>query len=126
MNKLFVLLLMIFMHIIDDYKLQAGVLANLKQKRYWQESAPEPLYQYDYIAALIMHGLSWSFMIMLPVAAYRGFNVGVIFLTVFFVNAAVHAITDDLKANRGVLNLCQDQFIHMIQILGTAIVFLWK
>ena len=34
MNKMFCLLLMIFLHIIDDYKLQ-GILASMKQKNWW-------------------------------------------------------------------------------------------
>lgn len=39
MNNWFIFLLMIFLHIIDDYKLQ-GWLASAKQKKYWKENAP--------------------------------------------------------------------------------------
>ena len=60
-----ILLTMIFLHIVDDYYLQ-GILAQMKQKKFWKEQAPDEKYKYDYIWALIMHGFSWAFMIMLP------------------------------------------------------------
>lgn len=123
LSKTFTILFMIFMHILDDYKIQAGVLASLKQRCYWKKEAPQPLYRYDYIAALIMHGFSWSFMIMLPIAIFNQFNVGWSFMVVFLINAFIHSTIDDLKANRGILNLCQDQFLHIVQIIGTALIF---
>ena len=78
MSNLFVVLLMIFCHIVDDYYLQ-GWLASAKQKKYWKENAPEKLYRYDYIWALIMHSFSWSFMIMLPIAFIKQFDLGILF-----------------------------------------------
>ena len=45
-NKIFILLLMIFLHIVDDYYLQ-GWLASAKQKSYWEQNAPDKLYKYD-------------------------------------------------------------------------------
>ena len=44
MDEMFALLLMIFCHIVDDYYLQ-GWLALAKQKKYWQENAPDKLYK---------------------------------------------------------------------------------
>lgn len=123
MSFIFALLLMIFMHIVDDYYLQ-GWLASAKQKKYWEENAPEKLYRYDYIWALIMHSFSWSFMIMLPVAFSKGFDVGGSFWIVFVTNLTVHAVIDDLKANKKVINLWTDQIIHLCQIVLTAVVFL--
>lgn len=67
MSKAFIVLWMIFFHIVDDYYLQ-GWLASAKQKKWWEENAPQPLYKYDYIWALLMHSFSWAFMIMLPIA----------------------------------------------------------
>ena len=123
MNKIFTLLLMIFCHIVDDYYLQ-GWLASAKQKKYWQENAPEKLYKHDYIWALIMHSFSWAFMIMLPIAYSLSFNINVAFLIAFIVNVIIHAITDDLKANKRKINLWEDQIIHLIQIVITAVFFL--
>lgn len=40
------------------------------------------------------------------------------------INVCVHALVDDLKANRKKINLWHDQIIHMWQIAVTAIVML--
>ena len=123
MNKVFVVLLMIFCHIVDDYYLQ-GWLASAKQKKYWKENAPEKLYKFDYVWALIMHSFSWSFMVMLPIAFVNNFEISIWFLIAFFVNLAIHAFTDNLKANKLKINLWIDQIIHLCQIIITAFIFL--
>ena len=124
MSKLFVIALMIFCHIIDDYRLQ-GILASMKQRSWWEEKYPDKLYKYDYIMALAMHSISWSFMIMLPVAAYLGFRPTNIFFVMLAANSVIHAIVDDLKANKNKINLIIDQSVHMIQIVITAVVLLY-
>lgn len=121
MNWIFILLLMIFCHIVDDYYLQ-GWLASAKQKQYWEDNAPDPLYKYDYIWALIMHSFSWSFMIMLPLVFVTNFNIGIVFCIVFVCNMIIHAVTDDLKANKREINLWIDQIIHLCQIIGTFLI----
>lgn len=118
--NLFILLTMVFCHIVDDYYLQ-GWLASAKQRKWWKDNAPDKLYRYDYIAALIMHSLSWSFMIMLPIAILQSFNVTLWFFIAFVINAAVHAVTDHTKANLLKINLITDQSVHMAQILLTFI-----
>lgn len=123
MQYLFLILWMIFFHIVDDYYLQ-GWLASAKQKKYWQENAPEKMYKYDYIWALLMHSFSWSFMIMLPIAFVNSFDLSVLFLITFVANMVVHAIVDDLKANKRKINLWVDQIIHLCQISITACIFL--
>lgn len=123
MDKMFTLLLMIFCHIVDDYYLQ-GWLASAKQKKYWEENAPEKLYKYDYVWALIMHSFSWAFMIMLPIAYNLSFNINIAFLIAFIVNVIIHAMTDDLKANKRKINLWQDQIIHLVQIGITGYIVL--
>jgi hypothetical protein len=112
---------MIFCHIADDYYLQ-GWLASAKQKKYWQENAPQRLYKYDYIWALLMHSFSWSFMIMLPIAFVDNFSLNTLFLIVFVANMIVHAFVDDLKANKRKINLWTDQIIHICQIVVTALI----
>lgn len=123
MNNLFLVLSMIFCHIVDDYYLQ-GWLASAKQKKYWQNNAPDKMYRYDYIWALLMHSFSWSFMVMLPIAFSLSFDVNVLFGVVFALNVAIHAFTDDLKANKKKINLWVDQIIHLTQIVITAIIFI--
>ena len=119
MNNVFIILCMIFCHVIADYNLQ-GWLASAKQKSYWEKNAPDEMYKHDYICALIMHSFSWTFMIMLPLIYAVGFKVDSFFLFLFVSNVLLHAITDDFKANKKVLNLWQDQSIHMYQIVITA------
>ena len=119
MNNIFIVLCMIFCHVIADYNLQ-GWLASAKQKSYWEKNAPDQMYKHDYICALIMHSFSWTFMIMLPLMYVVGFKVDAFLLFLFVSNVLLHAITDDFKANKKVLNLWQDQSIHMYQIVITA------
>lgn len=118
MNVVFILLWMIFFHIVDDYYLQ-GWLASAKQKSYWQENAPGEMYKNDYIWALIMHSFSWAFMIMLPMAYYLQFNITYWFVIMFVFNVAAHAFTDNAKANWKLINLWQDQIVHIVQIIFT-------
>lgn len=123
MNTIFIVLLMIFCHIVDDYYLQ-GWLASAKQKQYWQENAPQDLYKRDYIWALIMHSFSWAFMIMLPIAYVNSFAVDSSFLIMFAMNVTIHAMIDNLKANEKKINLWEDQLAHLVQIGLTALVLL--
>ena len=130
MSPIFILLLMIFCHIVDDYYLQ-GILASMKQKKWWHEHAPDPIYRYDYIVALIMHSMSWAFMIQLPIAIANSFNVGIKFAVAFIINAIIHGFVDNTKANRihtkhytFAINLIIDQTIHLIQIAVTFAIFI--
>lgn len=125
MKLILILLSMLFCHIVDDYYLQ-GWLASAKQKSWWKENAPDKLYKNDYIMALFMHSFSWSFMIMVPIIVYilsSGAELKEWLVIPYFANMAIHAIVDDLKANKRVINLVQDQIVHLIQILVTWIAF---
>lgn len=121
--ELFVILAMLFCHVLDDYRLQ-GILANMKQKKWWEENAPEKKYKHDYIVALIMHSISWSFMIMLPIAIYYRFRLNELFVYGFIMNVIVHAVIDDWKANKKWINLVADQMAHLGQIALTALILL--
>ena len=123
MNNFFVILLMIFCHIVDDYYLQ-GILASMKQKKWWKENAPEKMYKYDYIWALIIHAFSWAFMIMLPITFVMNFQIDILFGIIFGINVIIHAIVDNEKANKFRINLWVDQLIHLAQIAGTAFILL--
>jgi hypothetical protein len=124
MNEIILVLVsMIFCHIIDDYVLQAPCLCNLKQKSWWEKNAPDQKYRHDYLVGLLMHSLSWAFMVMLPIIlTLRGeLNWMWIMLPV---NTAIHFIVDDTKANKKKINLTQDQLIHLAQIVITWILFI--
>jgi hypothetical protein len=115
---------MIFLHIIDDYKLQ-GILASMKQKKWWQEQKEyKDLYKNDYLMALVEHSFSWTFMIMLPIAFTMNFQIDAMFLILFAINVFVHAQVDNEKANKFTINLCIDQLIHLCQICLTAFILL--
>lgn len=127
MSKWFVLLLMIFFHIVDDYYLQAiGPLASMKQKKWWEENYPQKIYKYDYLVALLMHSLSWAFMVMLPISIYRSLDIDGTFVILFIVNTAIHAFTDNAKANWLLINLSVDQSVHIFQILDTFLILMYE
>ena len=119
-----IILCMIFCHIVDDYYLQ-GLLANLKQKSWWEKQAPDKMYKHDYLMALLMHSMSWAFMIMLPLLVYFRFDPPKLFLILWLANTAIHFVVDDLKANKRKINLIQDQTVHMVQIFTTAALLLF-
>lgn len=117
---------MLFLHIVDDYYLQ-GILAQMKQKIWWEKNAPDALYKNDYIIALIEHAFSWSFMIMLPIMISMIINNDyskiVRYIILLVINWLIHTIVDDLKANKFKINLIQDQLTHILQIIITFILF---
>lgn len=122
--KIALLIFMIFAHIIDDYYLQ-GWLASAKTKNWWEKNAPNKLYSKDYIMALFCHSLSWSIMVFLPILIYSLYNQIDLdwFYLVLPINLIIHAIIDDLKANKFKINLIIDQSIHFIQIAITWVIF---
>ena len=125
--KLFLFFAMLFCHIVDDFYLQ-GILAKLKQKEWWQNNAPDELYKNDYKVALIVHAISWSFMIMLPLVIYmwftRGENTTFWYIGLpldMIYNSIWHAYIDNEKANKHEINLIIDQTAHLIQIIITYV-----
>ena len=122
-----VLLLMFLFDIIDDFVLQPICLSKLKQKRYWIEECKKynlniSKYDTDYITALLIHGLSWSIMIHVPLMFLGGIRDDFFLLLSVLFNAVIHAIIDNLKANKLKINLDVDQCLHGFQIVITWIV----
>lgn len=118
--EIFILISMLFCHIIDDYCLQ-GILSSMKQKSWWENNYPNEKYKNDYLMALYMHSASWSFMVLLPISIYALINsfsnsFWICWFTVWIINLSIHMIVDDFKANKLKINLVTDQIIHMIQI----------
>ena len=122
--KIALLIFMIFAHITDDYYLQ-GWLASAKTKNWWKKNSPNKLYSKDYIMALFCHSLSWSIMVFLPILIYSLYNQIDLnwFYLVLPINLIIHAVIDDLKANKFKINLIIDQSIHFIQIFITWLIF---
>lgn len=122
--KIALLIFMIFAHITDEYYLQ-GWLASAKTKNWWEKNAPNKLYSKDYIMALFCHSLSWSIMVFLPILIYSLYNQIDLnwFYLVLPINLIIHAVIDDLKANKFKVNLIIDQCIHFMQIFITWLIF---
>ena len=123
-----VLLLMFLFDIIDDFVLQPICLSKLKQKRYWIEECKKYnlnilKYDTDYITALLIHGLSWSIMIHVPLMFLGGIRDDFFLLLSVLLNTVIHAIIDNLKANKLKINLDVDQCLHGFQIVITWIIF---
>lgn len=117
-----ILLSMIFLHIVDDFYLQ-GILAQMKQKSWWDKAGSD-LYRHDYIVALLTHAFSWSYMIHLPLlVTYRSDMPIKLFLFEFVVNWLKHAYIDNLKANKRKINLVTDQSLHILQIFETWLLY---
>lgn len=119
MNTSYILLFMIFMHIIDDFKLQ-GIMASMKQKSWWEkQEGYNYKYRFDYIPALLCHAFSWSMMIHLPILVYYNFDMGdqwEFFIFMIISQFLVHAFIDNSKSNWKLTNLVVDQIFHFFQI----------
>lgn len=122
--KVLILLFMIFCHIVDDFYLQ-GWLASAKLKSWWEQNASDKMYKNDYLMALFMHSFSWSFMMMLPLTVYTVIVGGTWYPVFFIINIIIHFATDNAKANLKMINLIEDQSIHMIQIFVTWVLWFW-
>jgi len=127
--NLLIFVFMLFAHIIDDYYLQ-GILANMKQKSWWEKNAPDKLYKNDWIMALVEHAVSWSISISIPMIVYAFYlklnmdKFSLFLLVEIIMNTSIHSIVDNDKANLHKINLIQDQLIHIIQLIITYLVFL--
>ena len=128
MRAVEMLLAMLFMHIVDDYYLQ-GILAKMKQRSWWEEQVPDldkTRYRHDYLVALVEHAFSWSCCVLALPALVWGVPWWLL-LQLVAVNTVMHAVVDDGKANARVLNLAEDQLIHVFQVLASWLaIVLWR
>lgn len=129
MTFLLALLASLVVHVIDDFGLQHFTHLNeLKQKTWWIEQCyvakkynniETSIYKYDYIVCLILHAFKWSCLTILPGLLIIGFPSTIVLALLIFFNTTIHALIDDLKANRFAINLIQDQVAHILQIIVT-------
>ena len=113
---------MILMHIIDDFVLQPISLSKLKQKKWWKNECAKSnidyqKYHFDYFAALLIHGMSWSIMVHLPLIFFYTLLSTSLMSFSIITMALCHAFVDHMKANVMYINLCIDQLIHILQII---------
>jgi hypothetical protein len=125
------LMMMVALHVFADFHLQ-GILANMKQQRWWEKQECEFVKEMidrgadrvdwvscekDYIPALLLHAFEWSFIVCIPLMYFVGFTWQGACLVLL--NAAMHAYVDDLKCNQLQVSLVTDQLCHLVQILCT-------
>lgn len=118
-NTIFIVIITsFFLHIVDDFYLQE-ILMSIKQKEWWEEHYNDKLYQHDYIVALLIHSMSWSFMVHLPTLIYLYLNNQNLNFFCFSLiwQSLCHALVDHVKANRHTINLITDQILHVGQII---------
>ena len=130
MRSIFILAIMFFLHVFADYHLQ-GILATLKQRDKWPQTLPENtfIWKNDYKAALAAHAFEWSFVVTLPCLAsifhvcsdfsWPNIRIGTVYIAWLVLNAILHYIIDDLKANDKSINLITDQLAHVVQVFIT-------
>lgn len=130
--KFLLLLLMFFSHLIADYNLQ-GILADLKQRLWWDLKYSKVFvqehYPVDYITALIEHSFMWSVCIMIPllVSAFLSpynSHLFVYLSSAILTNTGIHALIDNEKANNLSISLTTDQLLHALQIFATWLLFI--
>ena len=122
-NEWIILIIMFVLHIFADFHLQ-GILANLKQKEWWEEELEKHThhflfveYEHDWIPSLLAHSFEWSFFIMLPFLFMEAPLW--VYIILLILNTGVHFAIDHMKCNLYIINLCLDQLCHIAQILVT-------
>ena len=113
-----VFLAMVFCHLVADYNMQ-GILAQFKQKAWWERNYPDELYKNDWLISLLEHSFMWSFMTHLPLIWYFWGNQDAFYAleVTIIIQAGMHAFIDHAKANAKAINLCDDQLFHLLQIV---------
>ena len=123
-------LLVLLLHFYSDFNLQIGAkLDSMKQKIWWRrqfkklkmDDVDAKHYGYDFKCALLIHAFVWSILTFAPLIYFTKSVAGI--LAMVAANTLIHAKIDDVKANEYLLNLIEDQAMHIVQIAGTL--FLW-
>lgn len=125
MNKaLFLLISMLWCHIIGDWILQPDIMKNGKCKSWWEENYPDKLYQDDYMMVLFIHSFLWSITTHIPfILLYllNDMDLGGALIGAILLQTLIHHIIDDVKANEFGISLKTDQQLHMLQVVGSFI-----
>lgn len=121
-----ILILMFLCHVLDDFVLQPICLAKLKQRITWQEDKEgrKEKYKNDYKCALLIHSLSWSGWILIPVIFLLSISEWLLGI-LWIINTIIHYKVDNWKANRFKINLWTDQIIHFLQLIITYLIITW-
>lgn len=117
--KALILFTMIFLHIVGEFYLQ-GMLAKMKKKRWWYRHEPEDGGRYNHIAALIIHGYSWSFIVHLPftglIVLCDMFDCMAVLSLSLLSHAVLHALLANDRINHDFLDFADEQACHVAQV----------
>lgn len=130
MRAVFILVIMLFLHAFADYHLQ-GILASMKRKKWWEQHIKSDydreMYSNDYKAALITHAFEWAFIVTLPCLgsiyyacvdlSWPNARKGAVYILLLIASTFIHCLVDDLKCNDRKINLIEDQYLHVAQIV---------
>ena len=117
MNRAFMLLLMLWLHVLADFHLQ-DILARMKQRSWWlSQEGYGDRYRNDWAIAMWIHAFEWTFVVMLPLMYRLNWQPTRNYILIFVGQMFIHAVVDHMKANMRVLSLVGDQLIHVCQIL---------
>ena len=141
--KIFILFLMLLMHYIEDFHLQ-GCMANLKQKKWWEEQMSDnelqshyilehSIYKNDYKMGLFAHSIENAIFVMLPLIidllisefTHNLQNTWILFIPSTILVCLSHYGIDNQKANEMKINLIQDQLYHLVIILLIFVSYFW-
>ena len=114
---IFLIVSMLFLHVIADYLVQNEFMAKFKQKKNWEDYNDTGLYSFDYIAVLLAHTFSWSFIVFFPLLIEFKDAFG--YFAIVLINTGIHAYIDDYKCNKLKISLITDQILHIAQIMMT-------
>ena len=109
------------LHFFADFNLQIqGGLNKFKCKEWWKKHAPDKKYRNDYNCAMLIHSLFWAIVTFLPLLLLKPIIVASdLYIGAIVMNAPIHYVIDEVKANLRLINLWTDQILHLIQIVIT-------
>ncbi len=117
-----VFIIMVLLHLINDFVFKPQILTNLTCKSWWEKNAPQKMYESDYITALFLQGLLWSSLVHLPIILTE--IVPMVWLTLsILINAIINALICNLVVNRKEMNLFLSQITFINQILIIWLIF---
>lgn len=112
------ILSMFLMHVIGDSIFQSITLSMKKRKYYWKDY--NDYRNYLYIFYLLLHSFIWSTTIHFSLILIMGIKIITrMFIISYIINILLHSVIDDMKANRKMIGMIIDQFLHSLQILLT-------
>lgn len=115
-------LITLVMHAFADFVLQTDKIADMKQKKFWLEATDDKRYHNDWIPVLLLHSITWSVIIQIPISLVFGRFLWIVTI----INICWHFAIDNFKCNKFKITLCEDQLFHLFQIIYMFICYLCK